>query len=334
MHRPSISILTPSFQQADHLEACLRSVHDQHYPQLEHVVIDGGSTDGSCEIIERYGDKLKWWCCEKDQGQADALNKGSIHCGDGILGWINSDDRLLPGSLDHVAEVFSDHPEVLMYEGRRIIVHPDGSRSEAPNNDPHEKEALFIRPHVNQQSTFYRTSAVRAVGGFDSALHYVMDLDLWLRLLFRYGTDRLHVDHRPLAEFRLHPASKTSGGVTGFIDEQASILHGALLITGGTELASVVRSGHAIRQGLRPIDDAKGHGDLVRKMTLSFLLKWNRKIHDRKQYEVMKQLMRVASEDELIAACGASEFQAAKDRLAAPTWTLYRARRKWKHLFG
>ena len=96
---PRITIITPSYQQAGFLEECIRSIHDQGYPDLEHIIVDGGSTDGSREIIERYADKLAWWCCEKDKGQSDAINKGLARATGQVFGWLNSDDLLLPGSL-------------------------------------------------------------------------------------------------------------------------------------------------------------------------------------------------------------------------------------------
>jgi hypothetical protein len=333
MDRPLISILTPSYQQGDHLEECLLSVHEQHYSHLEHLVIDGGSTDGSKQILEAYSGKLAWWCSEKDGGQADALNKGLRHCGDGILGWINSDDRYLPGALEHVAGIFARHPDIIMYEGARIIVHPDGARTQAPGNDVDDHASLFIAPKVNQQSTFYRTSAVKAVGGFDPMLQYVMDLDLWLRLLFRFGP-KMYVDDRPLAEFKLHASSKTASGPMGFIDEHASILHGMLLLNGEDGLAEIFRYGHKIKPGSRPIEDAKGQRSLVRKMTIAFLMKWHRKVHERHQFQMMKRLLRVVPEGELIGICGEAEFRQLKERISVPNWSVYRAKRKWQHLFG
>jgi glycosyltransferase involved in cell wall biosynthesis len=332
MERPLISILTPSYQQAEHLEECLLSVQEQRYPHLEHLVIDGGSSDGSKQILEKHSGELKWWCSEKDGGQADALNKGLHRCGEGILGWINSDDRYLPGALEHVAEVFGRDPDIIMYEGARIIVHPDGSRTQAPGNDPKDHSSLFIAPKINQQATFYRTSAVKAVGGFDPALHYVMDLDLWLRSLFRYGP-RMHVDNRPVAEFKLHASSKTASGSAGFVDEHASILHGMLLLNGDDALAKVLRKGHKIGSQLRPIEDAKGHGALVRKMTLVFLMKWHRKVHERHEFQMMKKLLRSVPEADLIDACGEEEILQLRERLSVPNWTVYRAKRKWQHLF-
>ena len=107
---PRITLITPSYQQAEYLEECLASVQAQAYPDLEHIVVDGGSTDGSRAIIERYADRLAWWCSEKDGGQSDAINKGLGHATGQVFGWLNSDDLLLPGALLRVGEAFAADP--------------------------------------------------------------------------------------------------------------------------------------------------------------------------------------------------------------------------------
>ena len=100
-----ITIVTPSFQQAAFLPECLRSVAAQDHPDVEHIVVDGGSTDGSRALIEAHGEHLAWWCCEADQGQSDALNKGLSHATGEVFSWLNSDDLLLPGTLQEVAPI-------------------------------------------------------------------------------------------------------------------------------------------------------------------------------------------------------------------------------------
>src|SRR5881394_195745 len=107
---PKISIVTPSFNQGQFLEETILSVLDQNYPDLEYVVIDGGSTDGSADIIRRYASRLSSWCSERDEGQSHAIAKGFARCSGEILGWLNSDDVLLPGALAEVAAYFEAHP--------------------------------------------------------------------------------------------------------------------------------------------------------------------------------------------------------------------------------
>ena len=331
--RLRISLITPSFQQAQYLEECLRSVHDQQYPQLDHLVADGGSTDGSKEIIQAYSDRLGWWCSERDKGQSDSLNKALHHANGEIFGWINSDDLLLPGSLVHIGEVFEQDPDLLIYEGGRIILNADGSRVPAKGNDPKDRKRLFTRPCINQQSTFYRMSAVKAAGGVDPALHHVMDLELWWRILFLFGTDHIRIDDFPIADFRMHELSKTGLGLDPFIAEQAALLHSACKINGELDLASILAIGHDLPTGIRPMDVSEGNRELVREMTLAFLLKWNKQIYNERQFRMMKSLLPLVAREELVAIDGEAIVSALYDQLAARSWLLFRASRKWQHLF-
>ncbi|MBA4380647.1 MAG: glycosyltransferase, partial [Anaerolinea sp.] len=109
--QPLVSIVTPSYNQAQFLEATLRSVLEQDYPNIEYLVVDGASTDGSLEIIRRYADQLAWWVSEKDSGQSEAVNKGLQRARGEIVGWLNSDDVYLPGAVSAAAAAFQSHPE-------------------------------------------------------------------------------------------------------------------------------------------------------------------------------------------------------------------------------
>lgn len=123
---PKISVITPSYNQAQFVEATLQSVLDQNYPNLEYIVIDGGSTDGSAEIIERYADQLTYWVSEKDSGQSQAINKGLRRATGDILCWLNSDDTFLPGTLAFVAEQLADGSGTSAIVGDCAVVYLDG----------------------------------------------------------------------------------------------------------------------------------------------------------------------------------------------------------------
>jgi glycosyltransferase involved in cell wall biosynthesis len=332
---PRITIITPSYQQAPYLEECIRSLHDQGYPDLEHIIVDGGSTDGSREIIERHAGKLAWWCCEKDKGQSDAINKGLAHATGQVFGWLNSDDLLLPGSLHAVGEAFADHPDMTVFTGVRIERAADGTERALAQDDPGDTDGYYIHPRINQQSTFMRMDLVKALPGVEEKLHYVMDYELWLQLMFRHGTTDVWVDPRPLSVFRLHPVSKTSTVHHRFLDEIASMLHGLAMASGQQKLAGVLEKGHRITPGLRSFPVTSVHGDLVRRMVVWFLLRWHHRIYTAGDLRMMKAFLQEArpAEQELDAQ-ERTWLRMVEQEADVANWPLFRLRRKWRHLRG
>ncbi|MBL7983251.1 MAG: glycosyltransferase [Flavobacteriales bacterium] len=330
---PRITIITPSYQQAPYLEECIRSLHDQGYPDLEHIIVDGGSTDGSKEIIERYADKLAWWCCEKDKGQSDAINKGLARATGHVFGWLNSDDLLLPGALHAVGEAFEEHPDMTVFTGVRIERAADGTDRTMGQDDPGDPDGFFIHPRINQQSTFMRMDHVKALRGVDEKLHYVMDYELWLQLMFRAGTEGVWVDPRPLSIFRLHPVSKTSTVHHRFLDEIASLLHGLAMATGQPELAQVLAKGHVISDGLRGIPVGPSAAPMVKRMVTWFLLRWHHTIYTEADLRMMKAFRQAVAVDERSLNAQQREWLAEVDAsIDVPGWWAFRLRRKWTHL--
>ena len=331
MARPLISLITPSYQQAPYLEECIASVHGQEVP-VEHIVVDGGSTDGSKAIIEKHAGRFAWWCSEKDKGQSDAINKGLAHATGDVFGWLNSDDALLPGALKRVSDAFAADPELRVFGGSLRNLGPDGSLSTSTINDTGEEDGLFSGPVINQPATFWRMDAVRAIGGVDPALRYVMDLEFWWQFLFRYGTGHLRFEPVELAVFRLHAASKTSTAILGFLDEIAALLTGLCERTGNDDLARVLRAGHAMRAGLRGIPAGPEHRERVRRMTLRFLLKWNAEIHRENQFVMMRALRDLRIDENVFDPGQRARWAALLPDLVGP-WNRFRVRRKLKHLF-
>jgi hypothetical protein len=330
---PRISMITPSFQQAPMLDRCLRSVASQGDGLVQHIVIDGGSTDGSRDIIAAHAGALSFWCCEPDQGQSDALNKGLSHATGEVFGWLNSDDVLLPGALRKVAEVFAADPGLVLLEGARVVVQEDGQRSTDPQNSPSDLRALFIEPKVNQQALFFRMEAVRAVGGFDAALNLVMDLELLWRVLFMTGGAGLRVIRDPLAEFRMHAQSKTSMHREGFRHEQAGVLHGLCMLHGEHELARILAIGYQWPAGIRSMPMAWGQPERVRDMAVHFLLKWDRQLFSRDSFERMQALLQWQG----IHAClndplHGPRIAEARAGLTSATWAIHRVKKKINHL--
>lgn len=207
-----ISVVTPSFNQAKYLEATIQSVLSQDHDHVEYIVMDGGSRDGSIEIIRKYADRLAYWCSEKDEGQADALAKGFDRCTGDILCWLNSDDLFLPGALARVGNFFQSHPQAQVVSGGAFFADQNGRPLRGFGAYSLGVRATFNRfrfysqDGVFQQATFWRRSAYEAVGGIDTRLQFIMDYDLFTRLARHGRFERLP---ELLACFRLHDECKS-----------------------------------------------------------------------------------------------------------------------------
>ncbi len=329
---PRISLITPSYQQASFLEECLASVHAQKYADLEHIVVDGGSTDGSKGIIERHADKLSWWCSERDKGQSDAINKGLAHATGEVFAWINSDDALLPGALQRVGEAFAGDPSLMVLTGVRVHRKAGEPDRAMDLDDPSDPENFYVSPRINQQATFYRMNAVLEAGSLDERLECVMDFELWLQVLFRHGADAVRVVPWELAVFRAHAASKTSTKHQVFLDEIASVLHGLCLQTGLTELADVLVLGHVITTGLRSIPVDERHRDRVRAMVVHFLLKWHHVIFNERDFNMMRAFRALPIPAEIMTADQQHRVALLDEQVNVAGWWSFRLQRKWKHL--
>ena len=203
----TITVVTPSFNQAMFLERALRSVLDQAYPSLEYLVLDGGSTDGSVDIIERHAAGLAFWRSGKDKGQAAAVNEGWAGAHGDILGWLNSDDYLLPGSLAFVAAFFEAHPDAGMVYGPSVNVDAVGTPLGQTGGPFNWRRMILGRNMVPQPSAFIRRSVFASVGPLDESLTYGLDADFFLRIA-RLAPPR-YVE-RPLSGTTIHGEAKTT----------------------------------------------------------------------------------------------------------------------------
>lgn len=239
----TISIVTPSFNQAEFLERTIRSVLDQRHPNLEYVVADGGSTDGSGEIIRRYADRLAWWVSEPDGGQYDAIDKGFAHTSGEIMAWINSDDMYLPWAFSVVAELFAAFPEIEWLttltpawfdeHDRVVMVQPVGqfgyTRKGFFRGETLIERGRFAKFFIQQESTFWRRPLWERAGGHISTDYSLAgDFELWARF---YRHAELYAVTTPLAGYRSHERQKTHSGMDVYVAQGKEILrqHGGRL---------------------------------------------------------------------------------------------------------
>lgn len=205
---PRISIITPSFNQGQYLEQTIRSVLFQNYPNLDYIVIDGGSRDDSATIISKYSSHLSYWVSEKDSGQADALCKGFSKATGQILGWVNSDDILLPHTLHIVGSYFAKNPEVGVVYGNRIYIDQDGNETGRQYPPSFIPAACWGQgQRVCQEAVFWRREIYDKVGGINPSWFFIMDFDLFYRMsrVARFAKLRSH-----LGCMRIHPETKSS----------------------------------------------------------------------------------------------------------------------------
>jgi GT2 family glycosyltransferase len=206
---PAITIVTPSFQQARFLGRTIRSVADQRYPALEHIVRDGGSDDGSVEVLQALEHCLTRWESSPDRGQGHAVNLGFAGTTGEIMAFLNSDDVLLPGALAYVARYLRAHPDVDAVYGNRVLIDETGMKIGSWVLPPHDDEALRLIDYVPQETLFWRRSLWERIGGHvDEDLRSALDWDLLLRFLD--GGARMERLPRFLAAFRVHDEQKTT----------------------------------------------------------------------------------------------------------------------------
>jgi glycosyltransferase involved in cell wall biosynthesis len=220
---PVITLVTPSFNQAQFLRQSIESVLSQNYPALEYIVMDGGSDDGSVEIIRSYETKISHWVSDKDSGQADALNKGfQVSTGE-VLGFLNSDDVLSPGTLQFVARQFAQEPNLHWLVGRCRTFGKVGDDQESsdqtitPRVPRKLSDILTLQTLMPQPSIFWRRSLWQTVGQFDESLHYCFDHEYWVRALIKGFAPR--PVEEILAGYRMHGESKTCSDWGSFMEE-------------------------------------------------------------------------------------------------------------------
>jgi glycosyltransferase involved in cell wall biosynthesis len=223
---PKISIIIPTLNQARFIEETIQSVLSQNYPNLELIVLDGGSTDNTLEILQKYSGALSW-ISEPDNGQVDAINKGLKMATGEIVAYLNSDDVYTPNALMTVGKYFADHPNTQILTGKCVNMDENGVETRSLIKLYKNfwlllgiDQFLMILDYVSQPSTFWRTELIHSIGFFDARYHNAMDYDYWLRVTQKY---KLRFINQYLSKFRIYPTSITSSNSRAQYDDEYQV---------------------------------------------------------------------------------------------------------------
>lgn len=224
MNYPRISIVTPSFNQGEYLEETIHSVLEQNYPNLQYIIIDGGSSDQSVSIIKKYEKYIDFWVSEKDKGQSDAINKGFLRCDGHIFNWLCSDDYYEKDTLDAVAKCYVEQNAKVICGDIRYINNESSHNKVYKGTQYYPEVSKCIGNSINiQPSTFFDKERLDKIFPLNTSLHYAMDQEFWIRYLLSYGNKNITSIDKVLTNFRIHENSKTSKSYNNFKQDEYRI---------------------------------------------------------------------------------------------------------------
>ena len=281
---PTMSIVTPSYNQGQYIEETIRAVLLQNYPNLEYIITDGGSTDETKAILEKYDEWIAYWVSEKDDGQTDALNKGLAKCTGDVFNWINSDDyysidcfKILAGHF-RSPDVWAVSAYYRLFDDRGVWEEKDIGPREF--SDLPEK---IYQCRNHQPSTFFRLDKILALGGLDSYFNYVMDQDIWIKFLLTFGDEHIKNIDDVLAHFRVHSDSKTDQHASNLFSVELYTIFYALAMQYGlveqAEILDTIKGGKVDKDFEFKYQFKAGDKELIAK-TIHGMMCFNAKKYD------------------------------------------------------
>ena len=243
---PLVTIITPSFNQVPYIAATIDSVLSQDYPHIEYIIVDGGSTDGSVDIIKSYADQLAWWVSEKDKGQTDAINKGFARANGQILAWLNSDDTYEAGAISSAVDFLMKNPKVGLVYGDCNFIDENGLKfGEFNAAQTNFKKLQQGYVHIPQQASFWRAELWEKVAPLDDSFFFAMDYDLWTRLA--KISELRYLPGETWANFRLHSDAKSIAQDKYCWEEMMRVHYRE-----GGSFFSIINAKHLIRKVVAP----------------------------------------------------------------------------------
>ena len=218
---PKVSIVTPSYNQGKFIEETIRSVLLQGYPNLEYIIIDGGSTDNSVEVIKKYSSWLTYWVSEPDRGQSHAINKGWKMATGEIFAYLNSDDTYLPGAIMVAESFLTEHPDISMIYGNCNVVSEEGEIMWPYPVEEFDIKKMLFTNFIPQQTVFFRDHVLDEIGYLDESLHMVMDRDMWIRIGLKLKLKYIAV---LLANMRMYASNKSTAQIASFLPERLRVI--------------------------------------------------------------------------------------------------------------
>ena len=261
---PTVSIVTPSYNQAFFLEKAILSVLEQDYPNIEYLVVDGGSTDGSVDIIKKYADRISWWVSEKDRGQADGINKGLRRATGEIVAWLNSDDFYQPGAITDAVRALQEHPDAGFVYGNLQVVNEAGETTNILSYEDWKLKWLMEFKIIGQPSVFMRREVLKQAGYLNESYHYLLDHHLWLRMAIKAQPQYVP---KLWAGEHYHAGSKNAAHAAEFGKEARRILE---WMRSQPELAELLKKNQRrVEAGVERLDafylfDAQDYGGALR----------------------------------------------------------------------